>query len=61
MMQVMKDIGGVEIPDYMGKLTPEIKPATSTTSAAERSAIDARSSNGGVMKSVDAAVPYNAG
>jgi hypothetical protein len=61
MMQVMKDIGGGEIPDYLGKLTPEIKPATSINPAAEMPAIDARSSNGGVMKSVDAAVPYNAG
>ena len=34
MMQVMKDIGGVEMPEYLARLTPEGKadgPAASNT------------------------------
>ena len=27
MMQIMKDIGGVELPEFIARLTPEAKPA----------------------------------
>jgi flotillin len=27
-MQVMKDVGGVEVPEYFARLTPELRPAT---------------------------------
>lgn len=32
MMQIMKDIGGVELPDYIAKLKPETEPANGKTS-----------------------------
>jgi flotillin len=38
MMQIMKDIGGVEIPEFIAKLTPEAKAAADKESAAERPA-----------------------
>ncbi len=34
MMQVMKDIGGVEMPEYLARLTPETKPTVSAAPAA---------------------------
>ena len=30
MMQVMKDIGGVELPEYVARLTPEAEPSNGT-------------------------------
>ena len=30
MMQVMKDIGGVELPEYLARLTPEAEPSNGT-------------------------------
>jgi flotillin len=36
MMQIMKDIGGVELPDFIAKLTPDGKPAADGASAAEK-------------------------
>jgi flotillin len=38
MMQVMKDIGGVEIPEFIAKLTPETKPTADREPAAEKPA-----------------------
>jgi flotillin len=32
MMQVMKDIGGVEMPEYVARLTPEAAPPNGSTS-----------------------------
>jgi flotillin len=34
MMQVMKDIGGVEVPEYLAKLTPDAPPAASAAPSA---------------------------
>src|SRR5205823_9428834 len=36
MMQIMKDIGGVELPEYIATLTPDTKPATDKEAAAEK-------------------------
>jgi flotillin len=36
MMQVMKDVGGVEMPAYVGKLTPDVKDAKPIVPVAEK-------------------------
>jgi flotillin len=36
MMQVMRDIGGVELPDFLGKLAPDAAGARPTTAEVER-------------------------
>ena len=35
MMHVMQDIGGVEVPSYLGKVTGDAKPSTSAASTDE--------------------------
>lgn len=42
MMQVMKDVGGVEIPSYVAKLTPDGHPAAPPAPLEEKMAADAR-------------------
>lgn len=39
MMQIMKDIGGVELPDFIARLTPDGKPAADNVNGTEKSVV----------------------
>ncbi len=55
MMQVMKDIGGVEIPGYLGKMTTDVKDSTPIMPVEENSAVEERLKNSVVATSAKAA------
>jgi flotillin len=49
MMHVMQDIGGVEPPSYIGKITPDIKPTEATPKDGDPLTADSRLKNGGAV------------